>query len=289
MAKREVLLVLHPTRPAAKELAASIVKTLSSEGFTFISSLDTGISGVTQVGSEQVKQSYSQIELVLVLGGDGTILRGAEEIHGLNIPVLGINLGHVGFLAEIGKPSQEEIISAIREKKYKTEKRMTLAYQVLRGDELVTKGWALNEVTVERSTEAMIELFVQVDHRPLSRWGCDGVICATPTGSTAYAFSAGGPVVWPEVEALVLLPLAAHALFSDPMVIGADSEIAIDVESDEGVLSADGLRKFALKEKDRVVLTSDKSYINLAHIDAAPFTDRLVAKFKLPVDGWRGE
>ena len=289
MAKREVLLVLHPTRPAAKELATSIVKTLSSEGFTFISSVDTGVSGVTQVGSDQVRQRYSEIELVLVLGGDGTILRGAEQIHGSNIPVLGINLGHVGFLAEIGKPSQAEIISAIRDKKYKTEKRMTLAYQVFRGDELVNKGWALNEVTVERSTEAMIELFVQVDHRPLSRWGCDAVICATPTGSTAYAFSAGGPVVWPEVEALVLLPLAAHALFSDPMVIGADSEIAIDVESDEGVLSADGLRKFALKEKDRVVLTSDKSYINLAHIDAAPFTDRLVAKFKLPVDGWRGE
>ena len=289
MAKREVLLVLHPTRPEAKELAGSIVKTLSAEGFSFISSADTGISGVTQVASEQVRQRYGQIELVLVLGGDGTILRGAEQIHGSNIPVLGINLGHVGFLAEIGKPSQTEIISAIRDKKYKTEKRMTLAYQVFRGDELVTKGWALNEVTVERSTEAMIELFVQVDHRPLSRWGCDAVICATPTGSTAYAFSAGGPVVWPEVEALVLLPLAAHALFSDPMVIGADSEIAIDVESDEGVLSADGLRKFALKEKDRVVLTSDKSYINLAHIDAAPFTDRLVAKFKLPVDGWRGE
>lgn len=289
MAKREVLLVLHPTRPEAKELAGSIIKTLSAEGFSFISSADTGISGVTQVASEQVRQRYSEIELVLVLGGDGTILRGAEQIHSSNIPVLGINLGHVGFLAEIGKPSQIEIISAIRDKKYKTEKRMTLAYQVFRSDELVTKGWALNEVTVERSTEAMIELFVQVDHRPLSRWGCDAVICATPTGSTAYAFSAGGPVVWPEVEALVLLPLAAHALFSDPMVIGADSEIAIDVESDEGVLSADGLRKFALKEKDRVVLTSDKSYINLAHIDAAPFTDRLVAKFKLPVDGWRGE
>ena len=289
MTKREVLLVLHPTRTQAKELAGSIVKTLSAENFSFISSADTGISGVTQVASEQVRQRYSEIELVLVLGGDGTILRGAEQIHGSNIPVLGINLGHVGFLAEIGKPSQIEIISAIRDKKYKTEKRMTLAYQVVRGDELVTKGWALNEVTVERSTEAMIELFVQVDHRPLSRWGCDAVICATPTGSTAYAFSAGGPVVWPEVEALVLLPLAAHALFSDPMVIGADSEIAIDVESDEGVLSADGLRKFALKEKDRVVLTSDKSYINLAHIDAAPFTDRLVAKFKLPVDGWRGE
>jgi NAD+ kinase len=166
---------------------------------------------------------------------------------------------------------------------------MTLAYQVLRNDSVVARGWALNEVTVERSTEAMIELFVQVDHRPLSRWGCDGVICATPTGSTAYAFSAGGPVVWPEVEAFVLLPLAAHALFSDPMVISPDSQIAIDVESDEGVLSADGLRKFQLLERDRIVISSEKTFINLAHIEEAPFTDRLVAKFKLPVDGWRGE
>ena len=111
----------------------------------------------------------------------------------------------------------------------------------------------------------------------------------SPTGSTAYAFSAGGPVVWPEVEALVLLPLAAHALFSDPMVISADSEIVIDVESDVGALSADGLRKFALIEKDRVFLTSDKSFIKLAHLESSPFADRLVAKFKLPVDGWRGE
>jgi NAD+ kinase len=231
----------------------------------------------------------ASIELTVVLGGDGTILRGAEQVHGTDIPVLGINLGHVGFLAQIGRPSTEKIIDAIRNKKYTTEKRMTLAYQVQRNGAVVARGWALNEVTVERSTEAMIELFVQVDHRPLSRWGCDGVICATPTGSTAYAFSAGGPVVWPEVEALVLLPLAAHALFSDPMVISPESEIVIDVESEVGALSADGLRKFALIEKDRIVLSSDKSFINLAHIEAAPFADRLVAKFKLPVDGWRGE
>ncbi|MEN9516192.1 MAG: hypothetical protein RLZZ159_58, partial [Actinomycetota bacterium] len=212
-----------------------------------------------------------------------------EMVHGSNVPVLGINLGHVGFLAQIGKPSIASIVEAIKSKTYNLEKRMTLSYQVIRGESLVTQGWALNEITVERNTEAMIELFVQVDHRPLSRWGCDGVICATPTGSTAYAFSAGGPVVWPDVEALVLLPLAAHALFSDPMVISPNSEIAIDVESDEGALSADGLRKFHLLEKDRVVITSEKTFINLAHIESAAFTDRLVAKFKLPVDGWRGE
>jgi NAD+ kinase len=289
MSARKVLLVLHPHRPEALKVAEEIVTSLSNEGIEFLSTAPQEFNGVRSINSDELSQHLASIELTVVLGGDGTILRGAEQVHGTDIPVLGINLGHVGFLAQIGRPSTEKIIDAIRNKKYTTEKRMTLAYQVQRNGAVVARGWALNEVTVERSTEAMIELFVQVDHRPLSRWGCDGVICATPTGSTAYAFSAGGPVVWPEVEALVLLPLAAHALFSDPMVISPESEIVIDVESEVGALSADGLRKFALIEKDRIVLSSDKSFINLAHIEAAPFADRLVAKFKLPVDGWRGE
>jgi NAD+ kinase len=289
MSARKVLLVLHPHRPEALKVAEEIVTSLSNEGIEFLSTAPQEFNGVRSINSDELSQYLASIELTVVLGGDGTILRGAEQVHGTDIPVLGINLGHVGFLAQIGRPSTEKIIDAIRNRKYTTEKRMTLAYQVQRNGSVVARGWALNEVTVERSTEAMIELFVQVDHRPLSRWGCDGVICATPTGSTAYAFSAGGPVVWPEVEAIVLLPLAAHALFSDPMVISPESEIVIDVESEVGALSADGLRKFALIEKDRIVLSSDKSFINLAHIEAAPFADRLVAKFKLPVDGWRGE
>jgi NAD+ kinase len=289
MSARKVLLVLHPHRPEALKVAEEIVTSLSNEGIEFLSTAPQKIKSVSSINSDDLSHHVDSIELTVVLGGDGTILRGAEQVHGTDIPVLGINLGHVGFLAQIGRPSTEKIIDAIRNRKYTTEKRMTLAYQVQRNGSVVARGWALNEVTVERSTEAMIELFVQVDHRPLSRWGCDGVICATPTGSTAYAFSAGGPVVWPEVEAIVLLPLAAHALFSDPMVISPESEIVIDVESEVGALSADGLRKFALIEKDRIVLSSDKSFINLAHIEAAPFADRLVAKFKLPVDGWRGE
>jgi NAD+ kinase len=289
MSERKILLVLHPHRPEAKTVAQEIVSTLRKEGFSFVVTSETAVDGVVFVDKNELSKHSSSVELALVLGGDGTILRGAEQIHGTNIPVLGINLGHVGFLAQMGRPSAASIISSIREKKYVTEKRMTLAYKVERERSTIAHGWALNEVTVERNSEAMIELFVQVDHRPLSRWGCDGVICATPTGSTAYAFSAGGPVVWPGVEALVLLPLAAHALFSDPMVISAESEIVIDVESDVGALSADGLRKFALKEKDRITLSSDKSFINLAHLEATPFADRLVAKFKLPVDGWRGD
>jgi NAD+ kinase len=166
---------------------------------------------------------------------------------------------------------------------------MVLAYEVTRGGKVIDTGWALNEVTVERQHTTMVELFVQIDGRPLSRWGCDGLIASTPTGSTAYAFSAGGPVLWPEVEALVLLPISAHALFARPMVISPKSEIVVEIESEEALLSADALRKFSLSKGDQVRITRDASKILLSHIVATTFTDRIVAKFKLPVEGWRGE
>lgn len=286
---RSITLLLHPSRPEAHDWAKKIVKDLNARNIEVRTASELAIEGATKKSEQEIKKSVTDCELVLVLGGDGTILRGTEIAHGSDVPVLGVNLGHVGFLAQINRPTIDVLVDAIDKKKYKTERRMTLAYKIERKGSLVGEGWALNEVAVERNTESMIELFVQIDHRPLSRWGCDGVICATPTGSTAYAFSAGGPVVWPDVEALVLLPLAAHALFSDPMVVSPESEIAIDVESDTGVISADGLRKFQLAAGDRVLLTSEKSFVSLAHLDDVAFTDRLVAKFKLPVDGWRGE
>lgn len=286
---RSIILVLHPSRPEAHQWAEKVVKDLNSKKIEVFTASEIAIDGVQKKTESEIKKSVSDSELVLVLGGDGTILRGTEIAHGSDVPVLGVNLGHVGFLAQIQRPSIEALVDAIDKKRYKTERRMTLSYKIERKGSLVGEGWALNEVAIERNTESMIELFVQIDHRPLSRWGCDGVICATPTGSTAYAFSAGGPVVWPDVEALVLLPLAAHALFSDPMVVSPESEIAIDVESDTGVISADGLRKFQLNSGDRVLLTSEKTFVSLALLEDVSFTDRLVAKFKLPVDGWRGE
>jgi NAD+ kinase len=286
---RSVILVLHPSRPEAHDWAAKVVRDLNSRKIDVLTASEIAIDGAKRKTDQELKNSVRDSELVLVLGGDGTILRGTEIAHGSDVPVLGVNLGHVGFLAQIQRPSIESLVDAIDKKLYKTERRMTLSYKIERKGALVGEGWALNEVAIERNTESMIELFVQIDHRPLSRWGCDGVICATPTGSTAYAFSAGGPVVWPDVEALVLLPLAAHALFSDPMVVSPESEIAIDVESDTGVISADGLRKFQLNSGDRVLMTSEKTFVSLALLEDVSFTDRLVAKFKLPVDGWRGE
>jgi len=278
---KTVLLVTHPTRPEAISTANELTKLLTDKQINVFATIKTD-------GANNFKAT-DQIDLAVVLGGDGTMLRAAEIFRGKQVPILGINLGHVGFLAEIERPSLTEIVDAIASGTFSIEERMSLNYQLLRGGKVIQSGWALNEVVVERNDHQMIDLFVQIDHRPLSRWWCDAVICATPTGSTAYAYSAGGPVVWPEVDALVLLPLAAHALFSKPMVVSPHSEIAIDLESDSADLNADGIRRTKLQKNDRIVLTSDKEDILLAHIKPATFTDRIVAKFKLPVEGWRGE
>jgi NAD+ kinase len=282
---RHAIFVINPSRAQAITAAKEISQILLKEGFTLSTPSDVSVLGITQVSSDAIAAA----EVVVVLGGDGTILRGAEIARRQNIPILGINLGHVGFLAEVERPSLVEIAASIVAKGFVTENRMVLKYSVVRAGAVISAGWALNEVTVERDGTTMVELFVQIDNRPLSRWGCDGLICSTPTGSTAYAFSAGGPVLWPEIDALVLLPISAHALFARPMVVSPTSEIVVEIESSDALLSGDSLRKFALKAGDQVHITKDASVIKLSHIKPTLFTDRLVAKFKLPVEGWRGE
>jgi NAD+ kinase len=285
MTIRRAALLINPSRVEAIEAAQKLAKLLINSGFQLATSSDAKIEGVENTSIK----NFGDIEIAIVLGGDGTILRGAEVTLLRDIPLLGINLGKVGFLAEVSKPSIENVAKSIIEKSYVYENRMVLGYSVERSGREISQGWALNEITVERDSTTMVELFVEIDRRPLSHWGCDGLICSTPTGSTAYAFSAGGPVLWPEIDALVLLPISAHALFSRPMVVSTTSEIVVTVESQVALLSADALRKLPLQSGDRVVITRNPHTIKLAHINPTLFTDRLVAKFKLPVEGWRGE
>jgi len=282
---RSLLLVVNDSRPQAVTAATEMAAMLHNAGLTLLTVGNLKIDHVSQVALTDILEC----EIALVLGGDGTILRGAEIVQNTNIPLLGINLGHVGFLAEVEKAAISEIAKTIIDKSYVTDSRLLLAVSVERAGKIVNEGFALNEVTVERSETAMVELFLQIDNRPISRWGCDGLICATPTGSTAYAFSAGGPIIWPEVEALVVLPIAAHALFAKPLVISPDSRVVVDIESQSAVLSADGLRKFPLLAKDRITIVRNEQRVRLAHLKETNFSDRLVAKFRLPVEGWRGE
>ena len=281
---RGLLIVCNPSRADAVSAAIEVQRGLASD-FNIYTISDIQVDGIANV----TLKDLPEVEVAVVLGGDGTTLRAAEVAHVRNIPLLGVNLGHVGFLSEVEESKISDVISAVLNKNYVIDPRITLAYEVHRDGKIVDSGWALNEVTVEREKATMVELFLEIDNRPISRWGCDGLICSTPTGSTAYAFSAGGPVLWPEVDALVVLPISAHALFSRPLVISPNSKIVVGIESAQAFLSADALRKFPLIAKDKVFVTKDTGIIKLAHLKNTSFSDRLVAKFKLPVEGWRGE
>jgi NAD+ kinase len=281
---RNLLIVCNPARVDAVVAAVELQQNLAST-FGIYTISDVEIPGIIKC----TLSDLPQLEVAVVLGGDGTMLRAAEVAQERDIPLLGVNLGHVGFLSEVERSKFSDVIDALVNKSYVIDPRITLAYTVERDGNTVASGWALNEVTVEREKATMVELFLEIDNRPISRWGCDGLICSTPTGSTAYAFSAGGPIVWPEVDALVVLPISAHALFSRPLVISPKSKIAVVIESSEAFLSADALRKFALLRGDRVVVTKNPPIIKLAHLKNTLFSDRLVAKFRLPVEGWRGE
>jgi NAD+ kinase len=297
---RRVLVLAHTGREEAREVARDCVRSLTGHGIVVrllaeeAEDLDL-VAGTLEPALETVDAAqYAGVgcELALVIGGDGSILRAAEMTHASGTPLLGVNLGHVGFLAEAEQEDVESTIDAIVARRYVTEERLTLDVSVYRGKELVAETFALNEASVEKAArERMLEVVVEVDGRPLSRWGCDGVVCATPTGSTAYNFSAGGPVVWPGVEALLMVPISAHALFARPMVVSPTSVLAVEVLGNTegaGVLWCDGRRTVDLPPGARIEVRRGVRPVRLVRLHQAPFTDRLVAKFDLPVEGWRG-
>jgi NAD+ kinase len=294
---RAMLLVVHPTRADAVDAAAIVAGRLQTAGVA-VRVLEKASALPAALLSDAVEvvpadeQAAVGCELVVVLGGDGTLLRAAELARPAGVPLLGINLGHVGFLADAEPDDLPRIVEQVVAGAYEVEERMTLEVRVSADSEVLVDTWALNDASVEKvSRERMLDVLVEIDARPLSRWGCDGVVCATPTGSTAYAFSAGGPVVWPEVAALLLVPISAHALFARPLVVAPTSVLAIDVLAPEdvgAVLWCDGRRMADVPSGGRVEVRRGASVIKLARLHPGPFTDRLVAKFQLPVAGWRG-
>ncbi|AGW42121.1 inorganic polyphosphate/ATP-NAD kinase [Leifsonia xyli subsp. cynodontis DSM 46306] len=297
-AQRYILVVAHTGRRHSLSagvsvcrqlLAAGVVPVLSEGERRDLLAAEPELAAVAVLGAEVPP---AELELVIVLGGDGTILRAAELVRGCPAPLLGVNLGHVGFLAESERDDLETAVARGLAKDYEVEERMTLSARVKVGEEVVYESWALNEATVEKaSRERVLEVVIEADGRPMSSFGCDGVVMSTPTGSTAYSFSAGGPVVWPGVAALLLVPLSAHALFSRPLVVDADSSLAVELlegAGGEGVLWCDGRRAFDLPRGARVVVRRSPIPVRLARLHPGPFTDRLVQKFTLPVTGWRG-
>ncbi|HET7476845.1 MAG TPA: NAD kinase [Dermatophilaceae bacterium] len=296
--RRRILLLAHPRRADAQQLATEVAAALYREGIEVVMSPEgwdaPHAEGLRQAGAHPADRDHPAqgCELVCVLGGDGTILRGAQLSRGSGAPLLGVNLGHVGFLAEAEREDLHATVRHIVDRAYTVEERMTLAVSAAHDGEPIATSWALNEVTVEKAArERMLELIVEIDGRPLSTWGCDGVVMSTPTGSTAYAFSAGGPVMWPDVAALLVVPISAHALFARPLVLSPQTKLAVEVVPNPeaaGVMWCDGARRFELPPGSRVEVCRSDVPVRLARLASSPFTDRLVAKFDLSVQGWRG-
>jgi NAD+ kinase len=304
--ERTILLVVHTGRDEATETARRVEKVLGDNGVGLrVLSAEAVDRGPLHLAPDDMRALGVEIEvvdaderaaegceLVLVLGGDGTFLRAAELARNVEIPVLGVNLGRIGFLAEAEADSIDTVLDHVIKRDYGVEERMTLDVVVRVEGRIVNRGWALNEASLEKGPRlGVLGAVLEVDGRPVSAFGCDGVLVATPTGSTAWAFSAGGPIVWPDLEAILVVPNNAHALFARPMVTSPKAAIAIEIEADghDALVFCDGRREMVVPAGGRLEVTRCGTPLKWVRLDGAPFTDRLVRKFRLPVKGWRGQ
>lgn len=304
--ERAILLVVHTGREEATEVARRVEKVLGDNGIALrVLSAEAVDRGPLHLAPDDMRALGVEIEvvdadpraaegceLVLVLGGDGTFLRAADLARNVGIPVLGVNLGRIGFLAEAEADSIDTVLEHVITRDYVVEERMTLDVAIRAGGRLLDRGWALNEASLEKGPRlGVLGVVLEVDGRPVSAFGCDGVLLSTPTGSTAYAFSAGGPVLWPDLEAILVVPNNAHALFARPMVTSPEASIAIEIEAGghDALVFCDGRREMVLPAGGRLEVTRCSTPQKWVRLDSAPFTDRLVRKFRLPVTGWRGQ
>lgn len=293
---RRFLVVFHPDRDETVRQASSICRRLLDAGVQPVVLAEERAALIAYASEAAAVETYdpdraSDIELVMTLGGDGTILRSSELQRATDAPLLGINMGHVGFLAEAEVADVQAVVDRALAREYEVEERLTLAVRVVVDGAVVSETWAVNEAAVEKDGSGrMIEVLLEVDGRPISEFGTDTVILATPTGSTAYSFSAGGPIVWPTADAMLMVPLGAHALFTRPLVVAPTSTMAVELAASSrhaAVVWCDSRRAMALPPGGRVEVTRSATPLRLARLSNAPFSDRLVAKFQLPVQGWR--
>jgi NAD+ kinase len=293
--EREVLLAMHTGRPDVRLIAEKAAAWFAAAGIRLRVLEDEALvldrSSVHRV-VPWGPAAADGTELVFVLGGDGTLLRGAELARPVDVPVLGVNLGRVGFLAEADSDHLEDAVAHVVRREYRVEDRMTVDVTATLNGRILAEDWALNEASVEKfSRERILDVRIEVDGQPVSSFGCDGVLCATPTGSTAYAFSAGGPVVWPDVRTMLVVPSNAHAMFSRSLAVSPDSVVAVEVDPNghPAVLCCDGRRTVDIPPGGRVEVRGGHKPMKLVRLGQGTFTERLVRKFELPVQGWRSK
>lgn len=296
--QRCVGILLHPARPEAVEVAAQFVQGMVANNIQClgvgerIPELSAALPAEIELTSS-TSDDLADAELMVVFGGDGTILRAAEHVVPLGVPLLGVNLGHVGFLAELESHDVHQLVKQVADRNYFVEQRLVIEVEVTDAQhDAIWTSFAVNEVSLEKAArEKMLDVLVEIDGLPVSRWGCDGMLVSTPTGSTAYAFSAGGPVVWPDVQAFLVIPMAAHALFARPLVLDPTSLVDLTLSNKfaaHAVVWCDGRRSVDLAPGAQIHVRRSDHQLRVARLQEQPFTSRLVKKFELNIDGFRG-
>jgi NAD+ kinase len=256
-----VALVVHSGKPAALEMEKELRELLTARG---------------------IETTEVDPELVVSLGGDGTMLKAGQIAHAGDAPLLGVNLGTLGYLTEVDAGAEKGALEAVLAGEYEIEERMMLACDVDNGAQSFV---GLNEVLVERSARhRLVRLAVRVGGERLAAFNADGVIVATPTGSTAYALSAGGPIVSPRAQCLVLVPVSAHMIFARPFVLAPDEtvEITVDGEGQDASLALDGAIGCDLGPGGTVVVKRHPRPLKLVRLEGPGFIERLRTKLGLP-------
>jgi NAD+ kinase len=279
--------VAHGGRDAALKAANDLVEWCRGRGIE-TRSLIEGTLGADETVEEEAFPG--DLDLVVSVGGDGTFLRSALMGNRAGVPVLGVKVGHLGFLTEVEPEEATATLEAWMDGELQVEERTALLAET-EGAERDEPQWALNEIIVEkRARHRVIRLATTVGEDPVMTFSADGVIVASPTGSTAYSFSAGGPIVSPRLDCLLVTPVSTHMVFDRPIVLAPEEQVMLEVREDEpGLLSADGRQGPELPVGARVrVRKADRPARILRRKRPEPFYSLLRRKFSLPVDPTAG-
>ena len=277
---RTVGLVVKRDRPRAVRLARRVVAWLGRRRIRVLADVEAGLPGVPSLPKDQLAR---RADLIVVLGGDGTLLSIARRTDG-RVPILGVNMGELGFLTAVTEHEAMPMLARVLAGRYETERRMTLATTLSRRGRAVRRVSAVNDVVITNGALArIVEFEVAVDDIPLTTYRADGMIIATPTGSTAYSLSAGGPIVEPSVRVIVLSPISPHTLSNRPVVVRPNAvvRIAIANREQDALLTIDGQEGMPLQGGDVVEVREGRFPVSLIHSPNRTYFDVLRSKL-----GW---
>jgi NAD+ kinase len=280
----KVGIVPHALKAEARDLVPKIVRWLEDHGHTACL-LQSDADALGFDGCATDRETFPSLDLLVVLGGDGTMLHGVELAGFAGVPILGVNLGFLGFLTEVGPDDVFTALDATMSGKCSIDERSTVAAEIARPDGSVERlGEAINEFSVERNVGGkVVQMTLTIGGQPFAGFGADGLIVATPTGSTAYAFSMRGPVVSPKLRSLIVVAVGAHALFDRPLVVADDQDVEVGVRfGGRGIVLGDGKPRSEIGEGDILRVSVGSSVVRLVRLAPDSFFTRLARRFGVP-------